>query len=153
MKSTSHSLSVAFRWLTRKPHWSAWVFALLMLAVEWSVHHSLPRALNVFAANFLLYHLFGKNGVIIAFIAIWNIGENLYDGKPIRVLDFTVVLLLLGIVGVFASLLGAAFLVGYAKDRFFKTCSTEEESLGALGLLMLALGLTAAFVGLNAWPY
>ena len=153
MKPAFQPLAPVSKWLTRKPHWSAWVFALLMLAVEWSVHHSLPRALNVFAANFLLYHLFGKNGFLIAFVAIWNIGENLYDGTPIRVLDFSFVLGLSGIVGIFASLLGAAFLVGSAKDQVFKTRGTEEESLGALGLLTLVSGLTAAFVGFNAWPF
>lgn len=155
MNSTSQYILPAAKWIIRKPHWGAWVYASLMLSVEWSVRHSILQALNVFAANFLLYHLLGKNGIIIAFVSIWNIGENFYDGKPIRILDFSAVLLVWGIAGVFASLLGAALLIGYANDKFFKPQNKriEDTSLCALGWTLLIPGLIAAFVGFNAYPY
>ena len=154
MESTQKYLNVVWNWIIRKPHWGAWVYALLISAVELGVHHSALQALNVFAANFLLYHLLGKYGVIIAFTAILNIGENLYDGKSLRFPDFSFVLALLGIVGILASLLGAALLVGCAKDHLSQPHdkSTENESLGALGWMLLIPGLIAVFVGLNAWP-
>ena len=151
MESTQKYLKIIGKWIIRKPHWGAWVYTLFVLAVEWSVHHSALQALNVFAANFLLYHLLGKYGIIIAFTAILNVGENLYDGKTLRVPNFSFVLALSGVIGIFASLLGAALLVGYAKDQLSKTQNTDE-SLGALGWMLLISGLIAAFVGLNTWP-